>query len=199
MGLTDPVRRYSACVEDRYPELFEELASIAFKNKTILSYGCGMGQELLTIRKYAPTALVYGVDINPEAVVSARELTKNDNHIVVMDAAELPELRTCANAPVIDCVLAMNVFKRQSSRDFGHKEYTREEFRDDILELTEFLRPLGFLVVDGIQYQIMDIPELAEKFAPMHLDANEGPRREFHPTDRFFFSKYYLFQKVISK
>lgn len=193
MSLTDPVRRYSACVHDRYPSLFHELA-ITITPKTIMSYGCGMGQELLTLRNYFKDAMIYGVDIQPNALESARGLTQKDERIEIINAGALDWF--CMK---VDCVFALNVFKRQSDSDFDRKPYTESDFTSDILELSKFVSEGGYLVTDGIQYQIMDMPELARIFRPVPLNTDTLPRHEFCDTDKLFFSKNYLFQLAGTK
>jgi SAM-dependent methyltransferase len=58
---------YSHTLPDRYPWLFDfAKANIGDSaGAHILSFGCSHGEEVFTLRKYFPTALIKGIDIEP--------------------------------------------------------------------------------------------------------------------------------------
>src|SRR4051812_13585169 len=48
--------------EDRYPELMGLAAKLRPGAKRILSFGCATGEELLTLRRYFPSAELVGAE-----------------------------------------------------------------------------------------------------------------------------------------
>jgi SAM-dependent methyltransferase len=65
---------YSHTLSDRYPWLFDfARANIGdCVNSRILSFGCSRGEEVFSLRKYFPTALIKGVDIEPRNISRCR-------------------------------------------------------------------------------------------------------------------------------
>jgi len=61
---------YSHTFADRYPWLFEfARANVGgFIGARILSFGCSRGEEVFALRKYFPTAIIKGIDIEPDNI-----------------------------------------------------------------------------------------------------------------------------------
>jgi SAM-dependent methyltransferase len=59
---------------DRYPPLFRAARTYLEGREALrlLSFGCATGEEIATLARYFPGALLKGIDINPAAIASAR-------------------------------------------------------------------------------------------------------------------------------
>ncbi|HYG58451.1 MAG TPA: N-6 DNA methylase, partial [Symbiobacteriaceae bacterium] len=97
----------------------------------ILDPACGDGAFLAAAHRHAPTARLYGVDIDPLAVAAARSATpgssiKCGNALMGFDwVAEFPEVFT-GDDPGFDMVIGNPPWVSLSGK-FGAEGYTREE------------------------------------------------------------------------
>jgi len=59
---------------NRYPQLFTALreALVDAPAPQILSFGCSTGEEILSLRTYIPAARLFGIDLNPQRIATAR-------------------------------------------------------------------------------------------------------------------------------
>jgi trans-aconitate methyltransferase len=59
---------------DRYPPLFRAVQKqLAGRTAPrLLSFGCATGEEIATLRRYCPDAVLKGIDVNPAAIAAAR-------------------------------------------------------------------------------------------------------------------------------
>ncbi len=70
-GLFQP---FNDTAEDRYPRIFAFVqAQLGGETAVhILSFGCSTGEEVFTLRRYFPRAIIKGIDINAANVAAAR-------------------------------------------------------------------------------------------------------------------------------
>ncbi|MES2302760.1 MAG: class I SAM-dependent methyltransferase, partial [Pseudomonadota bacterium] len=66
---------YPTTFEDRYPAVFDALAShlVHIPEPQILSYGCSDGSEVRSLRRWFPHARIVGLDPNALMIGKARE------------------------------------------------------------------------------------------------------------------------------
>jgi SAM-dependent methyltransferase len=71
---------YSHTLPDRYPWLFEFAKTNvgAGGDARILSFGCSRGDEVFSLRKYFPSALIKGIDIEPRNIARCQARTHAD-------------------------------------------------------------------------------------------------------------------------
>lgn len=177
-NLNIKIREKSAKVMNRYPELFDEL-SIRFNPKNILCYGCGFGEECISIYEHFPESMIYGVDISTKTTTSARKKCKEIKNINILDINEFLEKKI-----TFDLIFALNVFKKLNS----FYEFTL--FDIQLKELTDFLNYNGFLVLDGIQYNFITTETYKNNFNIYQLSSDS-----FIKKDKFSFNNY-CFQKI---
>src|SRR5579872_50168 len=65
---------------DRYPAIFGACRSrlSSRQNLRLLSYGCSTGEEVVTLRRYFPTACLTGAEINGRSLARCRRLVVDD-------------------------------------------------------------------------------------------------------------------------
>ncbi len=171
--LKTKIRERSAKVNNRYPNLFTEL-SLINKPENILCYGCGLGEECLSIAKYFPNSIVYGVDISDKAIKSCKNKCQKIPNIKVMHLDKfLNEINN------FDIIFALNVFKKLRG------EYTKELYELQLKELIVYLKINGILVLDGIQYDFTTTEIFKNYFQILSIDADK-----FIKKDKFSFHNY---------
>ncbi|MDE2435926.1 MAG: methyltransferase domain-containing protein [Sphingomonadales bacterium] len=125
---------YPDTCEDRYPRLFDALASRLDENPSprILSFGCSSGAEARALRQRISDARIVGLDLNRRAINAARRA----------DRSPLSEYR-CAAAPRhderFDAILALAVFRH------GDLEALRPDYCTAILPFARFAQGLESL------------------------------------------------------
>lgn len=188
--------------EDRYPELFQALATrlSPVERPRVLSFGCADGAEVRSLRRWLPGAQITGIDINPRAIAEARRR---------LDAEPDPALRFELAADVkdepaesYDAVLALAVFR--------HGELERDQpetctaimpfsrFAEGVAMLDRVVKPGGWLVIWNSHFRMADTAlapaYLAETIpwsenAPMVLHYGPDDRQSCHPYAEVLFRK----------
>ena len=157
-------------IEDRYPALFDAIA--ARRPKSLLSFGCSSGEELLALRRRLPAAHIVGVELNPRARRLARQRTADDSRIEVVERLPLGPF---------DAVLALAVLQREPHRviEEGIADltclYPFPRFDAALTELVERLRAGGTLALHHAHYRAED-----SSVAPL-LTAVDGPPQQLPP------------------
>jgi SAM-dependent methyltransferase len=144
---------------DRYPAIFSACRDYftGKQNLKILSYGCSTGEEVLTLRKYFPTAQIIGADINKQSLAICKNLPVDENIIFVYSSSS--EIQK--HGP-FDAIFCMAVLQRKP-HDIAAKGITNlkkiypfERFDRQIIEFDELLKPQGLMVVHYTQYSLLD-------------------------------------------
>lgn len=144
---------------DRYPEIFaacrEHLGD--GPERRILSYGCSSGEEVLTLRRYFPAAMVVGAEINRRCLDACRRLPVD--HRIAFVRSDLRALR--ALGP-FDAVFCMAVLERTphaiDARGIDNLRwiYPFKKFDRQVSRLDDLVKPGGLLVLHNTQYRFAD-------------------------------------------
>ena len=105
----DLLQPWPDTAEDRYPELFDDLAArlSGLESPRILSFGCSTGAEVRALRARMPGARITGIDINARSVRIARQGDRHPLSVYRVAGAPLSEDR-------FDAVLALAVLRHGS-------------------------------------------------------------------------------------
>lgn len=166
---------------DRYPAVFaicrDYFASTP--DLRILSYGCATGEEVLTLRRYFPTALIVGAEINRHSLSVARSRPVDDRIVFIESEAAL--IRPYAP---FDAIFCMAVLQRTPMHvaEAGIRDLKRlypfEKFEAKVMELDAWLKKDGLLIAHNSQYSLADAA-IGSKYTPLdsarHI-LNPGPR-----------------------
>ncbi|PEQ95201.1 hypothetical protein CN481_04920 [Bacillus sp. AFS006103] len=144
---------------DRYPAIFSSCREyLADKQDVkILSYGCSTGEEVLTLRRYFPTAHIVGAEINKHSLAICRKLPVDEKINFIHSTPNEIEKQ----GP-FDAIFCMAVLQRKphSIAEKGitslKKIYPFEKFEQQIFELDGLLNPNGLLVIHYTQYSLQD-------------------------------------------
>jgi SAM-dependent methyltransferase len=139
---------------NRYPGVFRTLqgriaqkagAGLGQGRLKVLSFGCSTGSELSSLRSYFPDALLYGCDVNADALHSAVDALLMDEAVIFKSTPE-----NIKNHGPFDIILAMSVlcrFPESMSRNLLDLStiYPFEDFNRTIRFLSDNLRTGGIL------------------------------------------------------
>jgi SAM-dependent methyltransferase len=152
---------YGTTSEDRYPEVFRQVRERVGDgtNLRILSFGCSTGEEVFSLRRYFPEAIIVGLDINPHniRVCRFRRWRLGDKRMKFAVAGS-----TAGEASAsYDAIFAMAVFR--------HGDLTTSpppptcdhlirfaDFEQSVTELARTLKPGGLLVIQHAMFRFAD-------------------------------------------
>ncbi len=166
---------------DRYPAIFSVCRDY-FAGRAdlrILSYGCATGEEVLSLRRYFPTAFIVGVEINAYSLAVARRRVV-DERVLLLDS----DPARIGEAGPFDAIFCMAVLQRTPMRvaEQGVQDLSRiypfEKFDAKISELDAWLKKGGLLVVHHAQYSLADAAA-GRKYQPLEsakLIRDTGPK-----------------------
>jgi hypothetical protein len=147
---------------DRYPALFSvaqaRVAQRGVEQPRVLSFGCSNGDELLTIRKYFPTAHIFGCDIDLTAAAARTDLP----------GTIFPSTRDeIAKRGPFDVIFANSVLchhAKQLPSAFPFAEYV-----ELARMLHESLAPGGLLCIFNASYLFSELP-FADDYRPVRSE-----------------------------
>lgn len=155
-GLFQP---FATTAMDRYPRLFtfarDRLGD--GPDRCILSFGCSTGEEVFSLRRYFPQALIRGIDINPRNITRARASLRHlgDDRLSFSIAASAAEEGIGSH----DAVFAMAVFRHGELGDFpptcSHLLHFAA-FEQSLVELSACLKPGGLLFLRHANFRFQD-------------------------------------------
>jgi hypothetical protein len=131
---------------DRYPEIFSTCRAYFTdrKNLTLLSFGCSTGEEVITLRKYFPLAIITGAEINRRSLAMCRNHEIDDRIAFIYS----DRIKIALRGP-FDAIFCMAVLQRtphtiidQGITNLGHI-YPFEKFDRQVTELDALLKKGG--------------------------------------------------------
>jgi SAM-dependent methyltransferase len=152
---------YGTTSFNRYPIIFETVRGQLRDGPDlrILSLGCSTGEEIFSLRRYFPKALLLGLDINPWniAVCRFRQWREKDGRMTFRVASSAAE-ETGAS---YDAVFAMAVFRHGDLNvspppsQCGHR-IRFASFEQSVSDLARILKPGGLLVIQHAMFRFAD-------------------------------------------
>jgi hypothetical protein len=166
---------------NRYPEIFSTCRTYfaGHTNLKILSYGCSTGEEVITLRKYFPSAIITGAEINRRSLAMCRN-HKIDDRIAFIHS----EHTKIAQCGPFDAIFCMAVLQRtphtiidQGITNLKHI-YPFEKFDHQVAEFDALLKKGGLLIIRHTQYRFSDA-SVASKYVALETgrhDVDDGPK-----------------------
>ncbi len=154
---------------DRYPDVFAALRTLLGEGKarSVLSYGCSTGEEVVSLRQYLPLASIVGAEINPRCLAICRQRNLDSGVTFIRSSAA----NLAAYAP-FDAILCMAVLQRtphlveSQQLESIAEMYPFQRFDEQITRLDELLKVGGCLVVRFTQYRFTDA-SVASRYRPV--------------------------------
>lgn len=161
---------------NRYPTIFSECRDYfdGEQNLRILSYGCSTGEEVLTLRKYFPTAYIVGAEINKYSLAICKALPVDDK--ITFIYSKLSEIQKHGH---YDAIFCMGVLQRKphyiAAKGISSLKtiYPFEKFEHQIIKLDELIKPQGLLIINFTQYSLWDTT-VASKYGALGNNIQEN-------------------------
>jgi SAM-dependent methyltransferase len=175
---------------DRYPKIFRFVQeTLGAQNELrILSFGCSTGEEVFTLRRYFPRAMIKGVYINAANIATANRALQRTADASISFAVAASTADEPAGA--YDAIFAMAVLRHGS---LGNDDVTRcdhfvrfADFAAAIADFCRCLRPGGLLVIRYSNFRLCDAPAGAAFETILRVEIPRTPRKTpiFGPDNR---------------
>ena len=163
--------------ENRYPALFEQcrISLAAISNPKLLSFGCSTGEEVRSIARVMPNAVVIGADLNTWCIRQAQKTNHNERCTFIhRDSTEFNALSN------LDAIFCLAVFQRTEHRLESNSGvasgFSFDKFESEVGTLDRKLRPGGLLFIDQCDFRFADTG-IAEHYTPLACEANQRLRK----------------------
>ena len=158
---------YNHTLPDRYPWLFRFASTRLHHSPALrlLSFGCSTGEEVFALRKYFPSAVIKGIDIDPDNVAAceARAQLTNEQSISFATAAttkgELPTSFDAIFCLAVLCHGDLTISGAQRSDPL----LRFEDFELIVADFERCLKPGGLLFLHTTSFRFADTAS-ARKF-----------------------------------
>lgn len=145
---------------DRYPWLFEFVRAhlAAGGAQRLLSFGCSTGDEVLTLRRYFPTAAITGIDIDPRNIAVCRDRVRADpaSHLEFAVAGTTE----AEPAESYDAIFCLGVLCLGDLTALGLERadpfFTFAEFERIVTDFARCLKPGGLLLFHSTNFRFGD-------------------------------------------
>ena len=173
---------------NRYPEIFTVVSELMPDASKVLSFGCGPGEELITLTKYFKKAVIYGYDIEPiDRRVHGKRIA------IVKNLEDLEG--------EMDIVFAMSVLCRWPDllrQDNITDIFPYSIFDDAIADIDRHVRPGGLMVLYNTNYAFdnfkqshnyvpLQFAHIPQQYVPIY--SPRGPRLSWKPSAYIFLKK----------
>lgn len=148
--------------QNRYPQIFSFIQSTLGRDSRIriLSYGCSTGDEVFSLRRYFPRAVIRGLDINPGNVAVCRKRLRTvPDPDISFGVARSTEAEASSSYEAIFCMAVL----RHGS--LGLPGVTRcdpllrfEDFARTVADFERCLKPGGLLIIRHSNFRLCDAP-----------------------------------------
>lgn len=156
---------------NRYPLLFRQVQHYLEREASpkIFSFGCSTGEEIETLTKYIPDAVIVGVDINAWCIRQCRKHHTHPNrHFADRYSKEFGE------ATDFDAIFWLAVFQRTENRtrsDNISSVTPFSRFEDEIAMLDTKLKIGGLFVIDHADFRFSDTA-CSARYRPLEFSRN---------------------------
>lgn len=202
---TNLFQPYNDTSEDRYPEVFTWLQR-EFEdsgNVRLMSFGCSVGDEVFSLRRYFPEARIVGLDISRGNISECRRRQQwqgdeRMNFLRAASAVHEPENH-------FDAVLCMAVLRHGDlgySRPSSCKHLISfEAFDRTVGQLARCLKVGGYLVIEHSNFRFRDSSSASifDVVAKRQLPAHDRPTPLYGPNNLLLTDQNYeevIFRKM---
>ncbi len=154
--------------EDRYPDVFSACKTYFSEhqkeNIKILSYGCCTGEEVVTLRRYFPNAVIVGAELNKNSLKICRRRKCDENIHFIYSRPE--NIKKYGPYDAVFCMAVLErlpmLVERENITDLKDM-YPFEKYNLQIHEINEYVKKDGLLISHFTHYDIMDT-DLKDKY-----------------------------------
>jgi len=159
VSLPGQFQTYNYTLPDRYPWLFQfAAASLTAGDLRLLSFGCSRGDEVLTLRKYFPTAAIKGIDVDPTNIAhSQSRIPQGQKQDIAFATAASTALEADESYDAIFClaVLCLGDLTTTNAQVCSPRlRFT--DFDSTVADLARCLKPGGLLFLHTTNFRFCD-------------------------------------------
>ena len=151
---------YNHTLPDRYPWIFEFIRSrVADQAATrLLSFGCSIGDEVFSLRKYFPAAAIKGMDIDPGNIERClARLTSANSRAITFAAASNTQGETSGSYDAIFCLAVLCLGDLTiSGAQRSDPQLKFADFDRMVADFARCLKPEGILVLHTTNFRFCD-------------------------------------------
>ncbi|SRR5258708_9948197 len=156
---------YSHTLPDRYPWLFQFAAESLAKSTDLhlLSFGCSRGDEVFALRKYLPTAVIKGIDIDPRNIAYCQSrMPVGSSQKMLFATASSVEAEADASFDAIFCLAVLcRGDLTASNAQCSSPSFLFEDFEAIVADLARCVKPGGFLFLLTTNFRFCDTASAA--------------------------------------
>ena len=145
---------------DRYPWLFGFAAERlgARPNLRILSFGCSRGEEVFSLRKYFPAAVLKGIDVNPRNIARCQARLRAENPTnMTFEIAATTQGEAAGSYDAIFCLAVLvNGDLTTSGAQRSDPVLYFDAFERIVGDFARCLSPGGLLILHTTNYRFCD-------------------------------------------
>lgn len=149
---------YSYTLPDRYPWLFE-FARAALRDvpaPRLLSFGCSVGDEIVSLRRAFPEAAIRGLDIAPGAIAACRARLVSDEQVSVGVAADTSGEPDDAYDAVFCLAVLCHGDLTVTRAERSDRLFPFVRFERAVADLARCVRPGGLLFIHTANFRFGD-------------------------------------------
>lgn len=173
--LPDEYQTYSYTRPDRYPWLFEFAARRlgAQRPLTILSFGCSRGDEVFSLRKYFPRAVLKGIDVNPRNIARclARMRSEAASDMTFATAANTEGEPTSSYDAIFCLAVLVSGDLTRSGAERCDPVLHFARFERQVTDFARCLKPGGLLLLHTTSFRFSDTAAARDFDVVLEADA----------------------------
>jgi SAM-dependent methyltransferase len=126
----------------------------------ILSYGCSIGDEVFSLRRYFPRAVIKGIDINPANIaVCRRRLKKLPDTNISLTTANGTGAETSGDYDAIFCMAVLPPWQPWAAGSNALRPpHPVRGFCPRLADFERCLKPGGLLIIRHSNFRLCDAP-----------------------------------------
>ena len=170
---------YSQTSLNRYPRFFSYVREHVQDDLAtrILSFGCSIGEEVFSLRRYFSQAEIVGIDINPHniAICNKKMAQLPDEHIHFKLAGST-QAEPAASYDVVFCMAVLRHGKLSATGAKTCDHLIRfEDFEKMVCDFCRVLKPGGYLLIRHSNFRLMDTHVAAQFDTVYSVNPTESP------------------------
>jgi len=151
---------YNHTLADRYPWLFDFAAGalVDVAAPQLLSFGCSLGEEVFSLRRRLPTAVIKGIDIDPANIAACLARARRANEAQMAFAVGSSAQNESSDH--YDAVFCLAVLCHGDLTISGARRSDPlirfEDFERSVVDLARCVRPGGLLFLHTTNFRFSD-------------------------------------------
>jgi SAM-dependent methyltransferase len=160
LSIPGQFQTYSYTLPDRYPWLFQFAAESLPNSEDLhlLSFGCSRGDEVFALRKYFPTAVIKGIDVDPRNIAHCQSRMQRESlQNMLFTTARSVEAEADASFDAIFCLAVLcRGDLTATNAQCSAPSFLFEHFELIVTDLARCVKPGGLLFLLTTNFRFCD-------------------------------------------